>query len=280
MREVCGASWLSPLSDLKRQAIVFDRLVIYRVPPSRKQISPDRRTGQYSIVEADLDFLREKKLIDVRSMKFGPAGDPSIKRLNSNLRRYQESHQLNATMRDAANGIVRDLMIYHDKLSNADVVPIYAQDYPSSKSVANERLVAQISIDMLPQPAEDCAWEAIIDFKTDERENRWAFRRFLRDLTRKQMTEAEIRDDIEWCVHQYTKAMTIHKVKASQSFVDVFVVSPLEIMENLVKLNWSKIAKGALQVQKRKVELMEAEMKEPGRECAYVFDARKQFGAK
>jgi hypothetical protein len=51
-------------------------------------------------------------------------------------------------------------------------------------------------------------------------------------------------------------------------------------MENLVKLNWSKIAKGALQVQKRKVELMEAEMKVPGRECAYVFDARKQFGAK
>ena len=34
-----------------------------------------------------------------------------------------------------------------------------------------------------------------------------------------------------------------------------------------MKFNWSKIAKGALQVGKRKVELMEAEMKAPGREC-------------
>ena len=50
-----------------------------------------------------------------------------------------------------------------------------------------------------------------------------------------------------------------------------------DIIENLVKFNWSKIAKGALQVSKRKVELMEAEMKAPGRECAYVFDARKRF---
>ena len=70
-----------------------------------------------------------------------------------------------------------------------------------------------------------------------------------------------------------------HKIKASQSFLDVFVISPLEIIENLVKLNWSKIARGALQVRKRRVELMEAEMKAPGRECAYVFDARRRFGS-
>ncbi len=72
--------------------------------------------------------------------------------------------------------------------------------------------------------------------------------------------------------------MTIHHLKASTSFVDVFVISPLEIIENLVKFNWSKIAKGLLSVQKRKIELLEAEMKAPGKECAYMFDARKRFG--
>jgi hypothetical protein len=74
--------------------------------------------------------------------------------------------------------------------------------------------------------------------------------------------------------------METHHIKASQSFVDVFVISPLEIIENLVKFNWSKLAKGALSIRKRKVELLEAEMKAPGRECAYVFDARKRFGTK
>ena len=77
----------------------------------------------------------------------------------------------------------------------------------------------------------------------------------------KRQTEAEIRDDLEWSLNEYTKAMALHKIKASQSFVDVFVITPLEILENVVKFNWSKIAKGALQLRKRKVDLMELKSK-------------------
>jgi len=51
----------------------------------------------------------------------------------------------------------------------------------------------------------------------------------------------------------------------------------LEIIENLLKFNWSKLAKGVLSIKKREVEFLEAEMKTPGRECAYVFEARKRF---
>ncbi len=74
--------------------------------------------------------------------------------------------------------------------------------------------------------------------------------------------------------------MEHHRLKTSISFVDVFLISSVELLEDIVKINWSKIAKGALSVKKRKIELMEAEMKAPGRECAYVFDAREKFGAK
>lgn len=72
-------------------------------------------------------------------------------------------------------------------------------------------------------------------------------------------------------MNEYRKAMEIH-LKASQIFIDVFVISPLEIIENLIKFNWSKIAKGVRSVQKRKVEL-----KGRGRECAYVFDSLKRI---
>jgi hypothetical protein len=41
--------------------------------------------------------------------------------------------------------------------------------------------------------------------------------------------------------------------------------------------NWSRLTKGVVSVRKRKVELLEAEMKPPGRECAYVFRARQRF---
>lgn len=132
----------------------------------------------------------------------------------------------------------------------------------------------------LPAISDTCAFEDILNFKQELRDKHWNYRRFLKSLATKHLTESEIQDEIERMVNEYKKAMEIHHIKASQSFVDVFVISPLEIIENLVKFNWSKIAKGALQVQKRKVELLEAEMKAPGRECAYVFDAQKRFGTK
>jgi Fic family protein len=52
--------------------------------------------------------------------------------------------------------------------------------------------------------------------------------------------------------------------------------TPLEIVENLAKLNLSKMAKGIFSAKKRKVELLEAELKAAGRECAYVFDAQER----
>ena len=140
--------------------------------------------------------------------------------------------------------------------------------------------VLTVGLNALPVPHEDCPWEDILDFKEELQEKEWGFRRFLRTLATQRKTEAEIRDELDWMVKEYKNAMRLHHIKASHSFVDVFVISPLEIIENLMKFNWSKIAKGALQVQKRKVELIEAEMKAPGRECAYVFDARKRFAPK
>jgi hypothetical protein len=88
----------------------------------------------------------------------------------------------------------------------------------------------------------------------------WAFRRFLRGLAGTTKTEPEIRDEIEWSLNEYQRAMNLHRLKTTRSALELFVIPPLEFAENLLKLNWSKIAKGALSIRKRKVELMEAEM--------------------
>ena len=47
-----------------------------------------------------------------------------------------------------------------------------------------------------------------------------------RALASKPQIEMEIRDEIEWLVNEYAKAIAIHKIKASQSFVDVFIIYP------------------------------------------------------
>jgi hypothetical protein len=97
-------------------------------------------------------------------------------------------------------------------------------------------------------PDDSCSWQDILDFKAESRDKQWPFKRFLNTLAPKHQNEADIQDEIEWMLNEYRKAMEVHHIKVSWSFVDVFVTSPLEIVENLVKFNWSKIAKGALAV--------------------------------
>jgi hypothetical protein len=140
-----------------------------------------------------------------------------------------------------------------------------------------ELQVLRIVSNLFPEPDESCAWENVITFKSEMSDKLWHFRRFLHSLATKKQTEAEIRDDIEWTLNEYAKAMNIHQLKAGNSFVEVYVLSVIELVEDLAKFNWSKIAKGLLSVKKRQVELMEAEMKAPGRECAYLFEAQKRF---
>lgn len=168
---------------------------------------------------------------------------------------------------------------------SAEYLPVCRRRLPANIATSNGQQAKTSTHEMLnlilakfPVPSEDCPWESILDFRNETEDKRWHLHRFMRELGTKQKTAAEIDDDIEWLLSQYDKAMALHKLKTSQSFLEVFIVSPVEIIEDLVKLRWSKIARGMLSVSKRKVELMEAELKAPGRECAYIFDARERFG--
>jgi hypothetical protein len=160
-----------------------------------------------------------------------------------------------------------------------DLVPICFGE-PEIDGFEDEQLqtVWSVGLDQFPTPGPGSAWEDILNFKAEMHDKEWHFRRFLHSMLAKKQSEAEIRDDIEWTLNEYTKAMKIHHLKAGNSFVEVYVIPVIEFAEDLAKFNWSKIAKGAVSVRKRQVELMEAEMKAPGRECAYVFEAQKRFG--
>ncbi len=170
-------------------------------------------------------------------------------------------------------------------MSAAEIIPICEEPFPSAVISApapeqfSRQQVLRVALNALPVPDEASAWQDIVDFKYNLHDKQWDFRRFLRTLASKKQTEAETRDDIEWTLNEYAKAMKLHNLKAGNSFVEVYLMPVVEIIEDVAKFNWSKLAKGALSVTRHQIELMEAEMKAPGKECAYVFDARKRFGA-
>jgi hypothetical protein len=136
-----------------------------------------------------------------------------------------------------------------------DTAPICTADLPSSlfgieTPESPKCQVLRIAMEALPAPGHDASWQDIIAFKDEVHDKRWGFRRFLQTLATKRQTEAEVRDEIEWLLNEYRKAMEIHRIKASNSFVDVFLIAPLEILEDLVTFKWSKLAKGMLSSKK------------------------------
>lgn len=267
------------LQNLKQRALLFDSFCVsglssvpyLEVPPN---------------VSADVEFLASKGIIK----QIPPDAWAEVGKETNAREEYKKLVLSNDASLSTYNvGLDYD---YFARIASSimstryaiDAVPICHFDYPTELFVPPEQLTQRIKEDTLrvalkavPVPDDSCGWEDILNFKSEMSDKLWSFRRFLRDLSTKRQSEAEIRDDIEWTVNEYKKAMKIHQMKSSQSAVDVFIVSPLEILEDLATFKWSKLAKSLLSVKTRQVELLEAEQKAPGRECAYVFELQRAF---
>ena len=285
MRELNGVVRFGCSSEqLKRQAIMFDRFHIVHMgdwfgPPPK---DPQR--------EAEWEFLESRGIAERVPEHFDD--EITMAELFAFSGCRSDGSVLDSYVRYAASR-------YTDP--DRDVVPICEFPIPSGPDPAPEMLaslqrarpgfgatgtlnnrsiemVLEVALKALPAPDASCAWDDILNFKAELHDKQWAFRRFLSSLASRHRSESEVTDEVEWLVNEYSKAMKIHNLKASPAFFEAYVIPGLEFVEDLVKFKWSKIAKGVMAVKKRSAELLEAEMKAPGKECAYVFEARKRFG--
>jgi hypothetical protein len=71
--------------------------------------------------------------------------------------------------------------------------------------------------------------------------------------------------------------MKYHKIKANTETLEILVKTPLEIIENLVKLKLSKLTDPFFALKKKQLMLMEAEINAPGKELAYIIKSRETF---
>jgi hypothetical protein len=264
MRRVEGVTVVKAVSTelLKRYALFFDRVHVSHELEflSGSDFLSSRPYDLSYISDDDFEFIAKSGFL-ARSVSFFTSnGQGTI----YNRERF-----------------IREMIVEaREESPDAEIVSIYDKPFVfwDDQEHDEKQRVIQVALEKFPPPDETCAWQDIMDFKAEMHDRQWHFRRFLDSLANKKQTEAEIRDDIEWTTNEYAKAMKIHNLKAGNSFAEVYIVPVCEILEDLAKINWSKIAKGALGVKKRNVELMEAELKAPGRECAYVFEAQKRFG--
>jgi len=71
--------------------------------------------------------------------------------------------------------------------------------------------------------------------------------------------------------------MKLHKMKVYPGFIESVVTVTPEILENLAKIKLSKVARALFFFKHKKINLMEAELKAPGRDLAYLIKLKDKF---
>jgi hypothetical protein len=165
---------------------------------------------------------------------------------------------------------------------NVDTVPILrgiALNSPITSGL-NVEAVLKTIVKNLPVPDEDTPWEAITDFRSDpqSRHRYLALRHWAHEVANSRMTGRELEDKLEWLISDYEQHMRIHRMKYRRGVLETVVTVAAEILENALKLRLGKLAKGIFSYKEHRIALLEAEMKAPGREIAYIVAARQQFG--
>jgi hypothetical protein len=232
-------------------------------------------------VDKELKTLKDK-LLDHKS-KDNVAKDDVLQIINL-IERFK--HEANGLTEDLGKAqIKRESIIarfisiktmYFEKTDAVSLIPCYEfSKIPTSRKSE----VARVAINKLPIPDETTPWEQIMDFRNDAN-NQSALlnlRRWIRKISSENLSAAEIEEELEWLLNEYERNINLHRIKSNTNAIEVFVKTPLELLENLLTLKFSKLADPLFAIKKRKISLLEAELQAPGREVAYILKTKDHF---
>lgn len=137
----------------------------------------------------------------------------------------------------------------------------------------------KVVLNELPQPSPDTPWEAILELRQDS-ELRGKFLRlktWLNRISRENLSQHEIRDAIAESLYAYGCHLAIHKLAITKGSLELIVTSAGELSEDFLKLKLGNLTQKLFFVKKQKIQLLEAEMKAPGKEIAFLFDLKEKL---
>jgi hypothetical protein len=102
-------------------------------------------------------------------------------------------------------------------------------------------------------------------------------KRWVNKITRQCHNPDEITEELAVTLEDYRQYIKIHQMKTKKTWFELLLVGGATLIENLVKLQFSSIANGFFSFKQQRIALLEAELKAPGREVAYICKAESAF---
>jgi len=69
-------------------------------------------------------------------------------------------------------------------------------------------------------------------------------------------------------------------MKVNYGILETLLMTTAEILEGLVRLKPTQTVKALFTFKRQRLQLLEAELKAPGRDLAYLIKAKEEFGVK
>lgn len=161
-----------------------------------------------------------------------------------------------------------------------DVVPIINSIQPQQLELNTKKEgVLNVIINKFPIPLGDVSWEQILDFRADEDSRRklLGLRSWITKIGYSNLTINKIEQEVEYLIMEYENRMKLHKMKYQYGNIELVTMGIAEVLENLVKLKFSKLAKSIFDLKKRNIDVLIGETKAPGKEMAYISKMKNEL---
>jgi hypothetical protein len=300
-----SAQWNDFSSHLKQQALLFDQIGFLRLGGIQNYLQNETINQEFSQrldpVFTELEWLQQVGVVFDLSVdeafrrppidEFTQSTSEKEKEIGRNLIKRLEKIQANiVNIKDDERTIklinehqfifLRLLSMGFSMTKGVTAVTTFPYPvYTRKISDSTKSDVAQIVISKLPIPNNETPWEQIIDYRNypENQNNLLGLRRWIRKISKGELSNTEIEEEIEWRINEFRNHMNLHKMKANTETLEVIVKAPLEIIENLIRLKFSKIPEPFFAIKKRQINLMEAELNAPGREISYIIKTQEAF---
>ena len=272
------------LSSLKREALLFDKLGVSGLLKiiSTSSLFPDRQRV------AELEWLYDNQLImDVHIGSETMDDDPVLKRLEEDLARASDNYDYSSlepkyteSAKRLENAQLRLIAAQQNSLGKVQAISLFSttSDYEKSFPEGKQQ-VLEIVLAAMPEPDESTPWAQILEYRSDpdSKAKLLGLKVWINEIARSQLNPREVNEKLQWCLQEYENHMRFHRMKVNHATFETVVTVGAEIIEDVVKLKISKLAELMFSAERRKRDLLAAELTAPEREIAYIVKARETF---
>lgn len=274
---IIGTSYRSSIRDLKRQLLLFDKIIWPREWIDITNAEFEKSIRITSERNPEIEWLIERGFLEECEISFENMNQ-YLKELEF-FNDYPKWDQKRLTT-IVSEFYLRAFTLYVNENNYIESTPILSKNcFKNRTNITKNEKVVGVIIKNLPFPDEMTPWEQIMDFKKDQdnKNNLIALKRWINKISRGDLNVHETEDEVEYLIKNFEKKIKYHNIKKRNFILKTFINVPLEILENIIKIKWGKISDSLFSIIEARLELLEAESMIEGRELAYIVEAKDTF---